>query len=91
MTKNELIGCIAEKSGLAKKDSESALNAIVDSITAALVEGDKVQLTGFGVFEVKERPERTGRNPQTKEIIVIPASRSVVFKAGKVLKDSVNA
>ena len=91
MTKNELIGCIAEKSGLAKKDSESALNAIVDSITAALVEGDKVQLTGFGAFEVKERPERTGRNPQTKEIIVIPASRSVVFKAGKVLKDSVNA
>lgn len=91
MTKNELIGCIAEKSGLAKKDSESALNAIVDSITAALVEGDKVQLAGFGAFEVKERPERTGRNPQTKESIVIPASRSVVFKAGKVLKDSVNA
>ncbi len=91
MTKNELIGCIAEKTGLAKKDSESALNAIVDSITAALVEDDKVQLTGFGAFEVKERPEHTGRNPQTKESIVIPASRSVVFKAGKVLKDSVNA
>ena len=58
MTKNELIGCIAEKSGLAKKNSAGALNAIVDAITTALVEGDKVQLTGFGAFEVKERPER---------------------------------
>ncbi len=90
MNKTELITKIAEKSGLSKKDSEKALNATFDSITGALSEGDKVQLIGFGSFEVKSRAARIGRNPKTKETMQIPASKSPVFKAGKALKDDVS-
>ena len=90
MNKTELIGAIAEKSGLSKKDSEKSLNAALDAITEALVAGDKVQLVGFGAFEVKSRAARTGRNPRTKEAIEIPASKTPLFKAGKALKDAVS-
>jgi len=89
MNKTELIAATAEKAGLSKKDTEKAVTAALDAITEALVKGDKVQLVGFGAFEVKERGERIGRNPQTKEEIKIPASKAPVFKAGKVLKDAV--
>ena len=89
MNKNELISSIADKSGLSKKDSEKALAATVDAITDALVNGDKVQLVGFGIFDVKERAARTGHNPKTKEPIQIPASRVPQFKAGKALKDAI--
>ena len=89
MNKAELIAAVAEKAGLSKKDAEAAVNAALDAITAALQEGDKVQLVGFGSFEVKSRAARTGRNPKTKEAIEIPASKVPVFKAGKVLKDVV--
>ena len=89
MNKTELVSAVAEKAGLSKKDSEKAVAAVFDAITGALVTGDKVQLVGFGSFEVKERAARTGRNPQTKEEIAIPASRSASFKAGKALKDAV--
>ena len=89
MNKAELITKIAENSGLSKKDSEKALSATIDAVTEALSDGDKVQLVGFGIFEVKERAARTGRNPKTRETIHIPASRSPQFKAGKALKDAV--
>lgn len=89
MNKAELIAAVAEKSGLSKKDSEAAVTAALDVITAALKDGDKVQLVGFGSFEVKPRAARTGRNPKTKEAIEIPASKVPVFKAGKALKDIV--
>lgn len=89
MNKAELIAAVAEKSGLSKKDSEAAVTAVLDVITAALKDGDKVQLVGFGSFEVKSRAARTGRNPKTKEAIEIPASKVPVFKAGKALKDIV--
>ena len=89
MNKAELIAAVAEKAGLSKKDSEAAVTAALDAITAALEDGDKVQLVGFGTFEVKSRAARTGRNPKTKEAIDIPASKVPVFKAGKVLKDIV--
>ena len=89
MNKAELIAAVAEKAGLSKKDSEAAVTAALDAITAALEDGDKVQLVGFGAFEVKSRAARTGRNPKTKEAIEIPASKVPVFKAGKVLKDIV--
>ena len=89
MNKAELIATVAEKTGLSKKDSEKAINAAFDSITAALAAGDKVQLVGFGAFEVKERNARVGRNPKTKEEIQIPASRVASFKVGKALKDAV--
>ena len=89
MNKTELIAAIAEKAELTKKDSDVAVNAIFESISAALASGDKVQLAGFGTFEVRERPARTGRNPQTKEEIEIPASRTAVLKAGTALKDAV--
>ena len=89
MNKAELVAAVEEKAGLSKKDSEKAINAAFDSITAALAGGEKVQLVGFGAFEVKERNARVGRNPKTKEEIEIPASRVAVFKAGKALKDSV--
>ncbi len=89
MNKAELIAAVAEKSGLSKKDSEAAVTAALDVITAALKDGDKVQLVGFGSFEVKSRAARTGRNPKTKEAIEIPASKVPVFKAGKALKDIV--
>lgn len=90
MNKNELVSSMAEKSGLNKKDAEKALNCLVDLIQQALSEGDKVQVIGFGSFEVRERAERKGRNPQTKEEITIPASKAPIFKAGKALKDAVD-
>ena len=89
MNKVELIAQIAEKSGLSKKDAEKALAATVDAITEAVSNGDKVQLVGFGSFEVKQREARIGRNPKTKEAIEIPAARVPVFKAGRALKDAV--
>mgnify|MGYP000847676621 CR=1 FL=1 len=91
MNKNDLIKSIAAKSGLNQKNSEAALNAFISSVEEALQKGDKVVLVGFGTFEVKKRAERKGRNPQTREEIVIPASNAPVFKAGKGLKDKVNA
>jgi DNA-binding protein HU-beta len=89
MNKAELIGKISVNSGLSKKDSEKALVAAIDAITDSLKDGEKVQLVGFGIFDVKERAARTGRNPKTKEAIKIPASRTPQFKAGKALKDAV--
>ena len=89
MNKAELVAAVAEKTGLSKKDSEKAVNAAFETISAALVKGDKVQLVGFGSFETKERNARIGRNPRTKEEIDIPASRVPAFKAGKALKDAV--
>ena len=90
MNKAELIAAIAAKTGDTKKAAEASVNAFVDVVTNALVEGDKVQLVGFGSFEVRKRAARKGRNPQTKEEIKIPASKAPVFKAGKALKDLVN-
>ena len=89
MNKAELIAAVAEKSGLTRKDSEKAVNAAFEAITASLVKGEKVALVGFGAFEVKERAARVGRNPQTKEEITIPAARVASFKVGKALKDAV--
>ena len=89
MNKAELINAAAEKAGLSKKDTEAAVNAAIDAIVESLVNEDKVQLVGFGAFEVKKRAERIGRNPKTKESIEIPASVVPVFKAGKALKDTV--
>ena len=89
MNKAELIAAVAEKAGLSKKDAEQAVNAFVDVVTEALVKGDKVQIVGFGAFDVKERAARVGRNPQTKKEIEIPASKVPQFKAGKALKDAV--
>ena len=89
MNKAELIAAVAEKADLNKKQAELAVNAAVDAITAALQKGDKVQIVGFGAFEVKERAARIGRNPQTKKEIQIPASKVPQFKAGKALKDAV--
>lgn len=90
MNKNEIVTALATKTGMSKKDSETALNAFVESVTEALVEGDKVSLVGFGTFEVRNRPARTARNPRTGEEIKVKASKAPVFKAGKGLKDSVN-
>ena len=89
MNKTELIAAVAEKAGLTKKDAERALNAAFDAITASLVAGDTVQVSGFGIFEAKKREARTGRNPRTKETIQIPATRLPAFKASKTLKDAV--
>ena len=89
MNKTELIAAVAEKAGLTKKDAERVINATVDTITESLVKGDKVQLFGFGIFEVKNREARVGRNPRTKETIQIPATKLPVFKAAKALKDAV--
>ena len=90
MNKAELINAVAASTGFSKKDTETAVSATLDAITAALQEGEKVQLVGFGSFEVKKRAARIGRNPKTKETIEIPASVVPVFKAGKALKDSVS-
>ena len=90
MNKAELVAAVAAKTGETKKGAEEAVNAFVDVVTNALVSGDKVQLVGFGSFEVRKRAARKGRNPQTKEEIKIPASKAPVFKAGKALKDLVN-
>ncbi len=89
MNKTELIAAAAESTGLTKKDTEKVLNAALESIAAALAQGDKVQISGFGSFEVKEREARVGRNPQTGEAMEIAASRIPAFKAGKALKDRV--
>ena len=90
MNKTELIAAVAEKAELSKKDAEAAVSATIDAITAALSQEEKVQLVGFGSFEVKTRAERVGRNPKTKEAIQITASKTPVFKAGKALKDAVS-
>lgn len=89
MNKAELINAVAASTGYSKKDAEAVISATLESITAALKEGEKVQLVGFGSFEVKKRAARIGRNPKTKESIEIPASVVPVFKAGKALKDAV--
>lgn len=89
MNKTELIAAVAESAGLTKKDSERVINAAIDAITASLVKGEKVQISGFGTFESKEREARIGRNPHTKEEIHIPATRVPGFKASKALKDIV--
>ena len=90
MNKTDLIAAVAQSAGLTKKDTEKVLNAALESIAAALAQGDKVQISGFGSFEVKEREARVGRNPQTGEAMEIAASRIPAFKAGKALKDAVN-
>ena len=90
MNKQELISVMAEKANLSKKDAEAALNAFVGAVEEALVKGDKVQLVGFGGFEVRERAARTGRNPQTGAEMKIDAAKVPAFKAGKALKDLIN-
>ncbi len=90
MTKTELIDAIAKDTGLTKQEAHKAVDAITKSITTAVKKGDKVQLVGFGTFEVAKRAARTGHNPQTGETIKIAACKTVRFKAGKALKDSVN-
>ena len=90
MNKQELIAVMAEKANLSKKDAEAALNAFVGAVEDALVKGDKVQLVGFGGFEVRERAARTGRNPQTGAEMKIAAAKVPAFKAGKALKDLIN-
>ena len=89
MNKTELIAAVAEKTGLTKKDAERVINATVETITASLAKGEKVAVSGFGNFEVKNREARVGRNPRTKETIQIPATKTPVFKAAKALKDTV--
>ena len=89
MNKTELVSAMAERLGASKKPSEEALTVALDLITEALAEGEKVQLVGFGSFEVRERAPRIGRNPRTKEEVTIPASKAVQFKSGKVLKRAV--
>ena len=89
MNKMELVGAVAAKAGMSKKDAERTINATLDVTAEALAEGDKIQLVGFGMFEVKERAARIGRNPRTKESMEIPASKAPSFKAGKALRDVV--
>ena len=89
MNKVELVAAVTQKSGLSKKDAEKAVSAVLDSVVESVASGDKVQLVGFGTFEIRSRQERTGRNPRTKETIIIPASKQPVFKAGKAFKDAV--
>ena len=90
MNKTELIAATAEKAGISKKDAARVVGAAFDTITAALASGERVQLSGFGIFEVKTREARMGRNPKTKESIEIPASKLPSFKASKALKDTVS-
>ena len=90
MNKTELVAAIAEKTELSKKDAEKALKAFTDVVAEELKKGEKIQLVGFGTFEVAERPAREGRNPSTGKAMKIPASKSPKFKAGKALKDSIN-
>ena len=89
MNKTELIAAVAQKAGLTKKDAERVVCATFDTITESLVKGEKVHLSGFGIFETKEREARVGRNPRTKEAIQIPATKTPAFKASKTLKDAV--
>lgn len=90
MNKHELVSAIAQNAEISKKDAENALAAAIDAVSKALAEGDKVQIVGFGTFEVRERSARTGKNPRTGEMIEIPASKAPAFKAGKALKEIVN-
>lgn len=90
MNKTELIAAVASKAGLTKKDAERVVNATLETITESLVKGDKVNISGFGIFEVKNREARVGRNPRTKETIQIPAAKLPAFKASKTLKDAVS-
>ena len=90
MNKSELIAALAEKTELSKKDAEKALNSFVDAVSGSLAKGEKVQLIGFGTFDVKKRPARMARNPRTGAEIKIAASKAPAFKAGKALKDKVN-
>lgn len=89
MNKAELVAAVAEKAGISKKDADKAVAAVIDSVVDTLKAGDKVQLIGFGTFEIRERAARTGINPQTKATIKIAASKTPVFKAGKAFKDAV--
>ena len=89
MNKTELIAAVAEKAGLSKKDADAAVSAVFDAVTAELAKGEKVQLLGFGTFEVRERAAKTGRNPRTGETMTIPASKVPAFKAGAALKNAV--
>ena len=89
MNKTELIAALAEKAGLNKRDAEKALNAFTDVVTDTLIKGGKVQLVGFGSFEVKDRAARTARNPRTGDELTVPASKAPIFKAGKALKEAV--
>ena len=89
MNKTELIASVAQSAGLTKKDTDRVISAAIDAITAALVQGEKVQISGFGTFETKEREARVGRNPHTREAIEIPATRVPVFKPSKALRDNV--
>lgn len=91
MNKTDLIEIVAKEANLKKKDADAAVSAVFCAIEKALVDGDKVQLIGFGTFEVKDRAAKTGRNPSTGEAIEIAASKQVKFSAGKTLKDKVNA
>ena len=91
MNKTELVAAVAEQAGLSKKDAEAAVKAFTDVVAEALKAGDKIQLVGFGTFEVSERAAREGRNPRTGETMTIAASKTPKFKAGKALKDLVNA
>ena len=90
MNKGELVAALAAKTEMTKKESEAALNGILDVIAENLVKGEKIQLVGFGTFETKTRPARTARNPRTGESVKIAASKAPTFKAGKALKDAVN-
>ena len=90
MNKSELVAAMAEKTGLTKKDTEKTLKAFEETVTEELTAGGRVQLVGFGTFEVTQRAEREGRNPKTEEKIIIPATKAPKFKAGKALKDYVN-
>lgn len=89
MNKTELIATVAERAGMSKRDAERVVNATVEAITESLTKGEKVQLSGFGTFEVKDREARVGRNPHTLQTIQIPATRLPAFKASKALKDTV--
>ena len=89
MNKTELVAAVAQKTGLTKKDAERVVNAAVDTVVESMKKGEKVQLSGFGIFEVKTREARVGRNPRTKESIQIPATKTPAFKASKTLKDAV--
>ena len=89
MNKSELIAAVAEQAGLSKKDAEKAVNAFIGAVTDTLIDGGKIQLVGFGTFEIRERAERKGRNPSTGAEITIAAAKTPAFKAGKALKDAV--
>ena len=91
MNKTELVAAIAEKAEISKKDAEAALKAFTETVEQELVKGEKIQLVGFGMFEISERPAREGRNPRTGESMKIAAAKAPKFKAGKALKDAVNA